>query len=130
MKRNRLTLLLFIILLMISGLLSRMNLGLPSIFNEFAGDILWASMMYYVFAFLFVDKRIRWLFVCTLLFSISIEVSQLLTWDWLVYLRSTLLRYILGQGFLWSDLLCYGIGVCAAAALDNTLLERKQTNEE
>lgn len=110
------------------GFMSRMPLPLPSLFQQFGGDVLWAAMIYFGLAFLAPACPAKRLLMTTLLFSYLVEASQLLQWDWLVYLRTTPLHYILGQGFLWSDLLCYTIGVCAAAALDTVLFREDEKN--
>ena len=50
--------------------------------------------------------------MAALITSFAIEFSQMLTPDWLVKIRSTFLGHmLLGQGFLWSDLLAYTIGI-------------------
>ena len=50
--------------------------------------------------------------MAALITSFAIEFSQILTPDWLVKIRSTFLGHmLLGQGFLWSDLLAYTIGI-------------------
>ena len=47
-----------------------------------------------------------------LIASFAVEFSQMLKPDWLVKIRSTFLGHmLLGQGFLWSDLLAYTIGI-------------------
>ena len=57
-----------------------------------------------------------------LAFSVAIELSQLLTWPWLVELRATRLGgLVLGQGYQWADLLAYLIGATLAAVLDANL---------
>ena len=42
----------------------------------------------------------------------GIEFSQLLSYEWLMQLRSTRMgALVLGQGFLWSDIVAYTAGV-------------------
>ena len=54
--------------------------------------------------------------VAALAFASAVECSQLLAFDWLVSLRHTTLgALVLGQGFLWSDLVCYTAGVMLGA---------------
>ena len=56
--------------------------------------------------------------VAALITSFAIEFSQMLTPDWLVKIRSTFLGHmLLGQGFLWSDLLAYTIGIAVIYGL-------------
>ena len=89
------------------------------------GDTLWSMMMYGIVALLFPEARVKSLLIATLLFSYLIECSQLLDYDWLNTLRATPLRYLLGQGFVWSDLLCYSTGCILACSLDVMMLKRR-----
>jgi hypothetical protein len=53
------------------------------------------------------------------------ELSQLYHAPWIDGLRATRLAALaLGQGFLWSDLVCYTAGVSLAAGVDWWLLRR------
>ena len=50
--------------------------------------------------------------VLALVFSYLIEISQLYHAPWIDAIRSTALGgLVLGFGFLWSDILCYTVGV-------------------
>jgi hypothetical protein len=54
-----------------------------------------------------------------LLFCYCIEFQQLYRAEWILNLRnSTLGHYVLGQGFLWSDLVFYTIGITVAYFMD------------
>jgi len=65
-----------------------------------------------MFGFLFHRKDTRWIAVIALTFSFSIEISQLYHALWIDALRANRLGgLILGFGFLWSDLICYTLGV-------------------
>ena len=51
--------------------------------------------------------------------SFAIELSQLYRAPWIDSIRATRPgALVLGQGFLWSDLVCYSAGVVLAMALD------------
>jgi Protein of unknown function (DUF2809). len=55
-----------------------------------------------------------------------VEISQLIQVDWLNTLRSNrFAALVLGQGFLWSDLLAYTIGVVSGMAIELNLMKRK-----
>ena len=119
MKRNRLLYLLLTIIVMVLGLLSRKISGLPKIIELYSGDILWALMVFLLFAFLFNKKStifiISWAIIC----SYSIEISQLYHAPWIDAIRNTTLGgLILGFGFLWSDLVCYTIGIIIGIIID------------
>jgi len=78
----------------------------------FIGDILWALMIYFIMRFLFVNRPVKFIVIVSLLFCYAIEFSQLYKAPWINELRHTLFgRLVLGEGFLWSDLLCYTVGV-------------------
>lgn len=121
-NRTKIIYLCITILLIVFGFASR--LPFLSFFPFFVGDIIWAMMVYFIFAFIFPKRKYTQLLWYTIGFAFVIEFSQLLQWDWLVYARTTYLRYILGQGFLVSDLLCYTIGAFASFVLDK-LLQKK-----
>lgn len=134
MKRNRLLYLILTIIVMILGLLSRKISGLPKIIELYSGDILWALMVFLLFAFLFNKKStifiISWAIIC----SYSIEISQLYHAPWIDAIRNTVLGgLILGFGFLWSDLVCYTIGVIIGIIIDimiNKTNIKVMSNEE
>ena len=47
-----------------------------------------------------------------------VEFSQLITWSFLVEFRKTFLGHVmLGQGFLWVDLVAYTIGIACIFGL-------------
>jgi hypothetical protein len=122
MRRSRTIYFILITLTIIAGLLSRHYKPIP----PFIGDILWATMVYFMMRFLFIGKLLRFSIVASLLFSYAIEFSQLYQAPWINEIRHTLFgRLVLGQGFLWSDLLCYTIGVLIGVMVDRLLQQRK-----
>lgn len=57
-----------------------------------------------------------------LLFCFAIEFSQLYKAPWINELRHTLFgRLVLGEGFLWSDLLCYVVGIGIGILVDKLI---------
>ena len=96
------------------GLLSRRVKFVPAA----CGDALWAMMVYCCFRIVLIRKPMIISAVAALITSFAIEFSQMLTPDWLVKIRSTFLGHmLLGQGFLWSDLLAYTIGIAVVYGL-------------
>ena len=96
------------------GLLSRRVKFVPAA----CGDALWAMMVYCCFRIVLIRKPMIISAVAALITSFAIEFSQMLTPDWLVKIRSTFLGHmLLGQGFLWSDLLAYTIGIAVLYGL-------------
>ena len=96
------------------GLLSRRVKFVPAA----CGDALWAMMVYCCFRIVLIRKPMIISAMAALITSFAIEFSQMLTPDWLVKIRSTFLGHmLLGQGFLWSDLLAYTIGIAVLYGL-------------
>ncbi|QDT75835.1 ribosomal maturation YjgA family protein [Lacipirellula limnantheis] len=105
------------------GLASRRYAAaLPSFISAYAGDALWAAMVFWIAALLFPLARTRILASAALGISVAVELSQIYHAPWIDDLRAARLGALaLGHGFLWSDLLCYAAGVAAAAAVDLVL---------
>ena len=102
------------VVLIALGLLSRRVKFVPAA----CGDALWAMMVYCCFRIVLIRKPMIISAVAALITSFAIEFSQMLTPDWLVKIRSTFLGHmLLGQGFLWSDLLAYTIGIAVVYGL-------------
>ena len=121
MLRSKITYFVLIIITIIAGLLSRHFAIIPL----FIGDILWALMVYFIIRFIFIRKPVKLLVTGSLLFCYAIEFSQLYKAPWINDLRQTLFgRLVLGAGFLWSDLLCYTVGVAIGIWIDMSLNKR------
>ena len=115
MNRLRITYGCLIVIIIIAGLLSRDFSFIPL----FIGDILWALMVYFIMNFLFLNKSVKFNVIGSLLFCYAIEFSQLYKAPCINDLRHTLFgRLVLGEGFLWSDLLCYTVGVAIGVWID------------
>ncbi|WP_114940927.1 DUF2809 domain-containing protein [Mucilaginibacter endophyticus] len=124
MPKNRITYFILTILTIILGLLSRHFKFIPL----FIGDILWASMIYFIMRFLFINKPVRFNVIASLIFCFAIEFSQLYKAPWINDLRRTLFgRLVLGEGFLWSDLLCYVIGIGMGVVIDLNLKKNSRS---
>ncbi|AYL98371.1 DUF2809 domain-containing protein [Mucilaginibacter celer] len=115
MPKNRVTYFALAIATIILGLLSRHFKIIPL----FIGDVLYATMVYFMMRFIFISRAVKFSVVAALLFCFAIEFSQLYQASWINDLRHTVLgRLVLGQGFLWSDLLCYVLGVGLGVGVD------------
>ena len=94
-----------IALLIVLGLSSRKVAFLP----DETGDGLWAMALFCFLRLIFVNSKLKDIAIVTLVLSF---LSQLIRWEWLVAIRSTFIGHmLLGQGFVWWDLLAYSIGV-------------------
>jgi hypothetical protein len=81
-------------------------------FRNYAPDSLWALMILCLAVTLWPRRSLRVTIAISLGFCILIECSQLLQPPILVTLRATRIGgLVLGRGFLWSDIVCYAVGV-------------------
>ena len=120
--KYRLVYLILIAFTIVIGLLSRHYTSIPL----FVGDILWALMVYFIMRFLFIKAEIRKTVIYSMLFCYGIEFSQLYKAPWIDNLRRTLFgRLVLGDTFLWGDLLCYTIGVSVGVWVDLWLRQKQ-----
>lgn len=85
---------------------------LPKFVADYAGDTLWALMVFVGIGFFAPRWPSLRVALTAWLFSFAVELSQLYQAPWIAGLRHTRIGgLILGFGFLWSDWLCYAIGV-------------------
>jgi hypothetical protein len=75
---------------------------------------------------LFLNLNLKKTAILGLLFCFCIEFLQLYRAEWILAIRrNTLGHYALGQGFLWSDLGFYILGITIAFLIDSNLVKRK-----
>ncbi len=100
----------------------RFGAALPVLVAQYAGDVLWATMVFWLCA-ITAPRAARYRLATAALFiAWTVECSQLYRAPWLDALRATPLGALaLGQGFLWSDLFCYAAGVLLGVFLDPVL---------
>jgi len=100
--------------------------GVPTFF----GDTLYAVMVYFGLRMLFVNSNIRKTAILALLFCFAIEFLQLYDAEWMLEIRRTTFgHYVLGQGFLWSDLCYYTLGIILAFLIDYNFIKRKSVTQ-
>jgi hypothetical protein len=115
LKSNRIYYVTLIVLTIALGILSRKIEGIPTFF----GDTLYAAMVYFGIRMFFINLNLKKTALLALTFCFCIEFLQLYRAEWMVAIRSsTLGHYALGQGFLWSDLVYYTLGVIIAFCID------------
>lgn len=125
MKKSRIFYFIIVILVVLLGITSRKITGIPL----FIGDILYAVLIYFGFRFLLITSKKSTSLLLSLLFCFGIEILQLVQIDWLITIRKTTLgHYVLGEGFLWSDLLCYIIGTSTAFVFDKWFIKTQNLN--
>ena len=118
MLRQRLKYGLITGVIILSGLLSRKF----SIIPLWIGDVLWAAMIYFILRCFYPRTQARSIAIGSISISYAIEFSQLYKAPWIDQLRHTFFgRMVLGDTFLWGDLLSYSVGILLAVLLDNSL---------
>jgi len=96
---------------------------LPAWYGLYFGDYLWAMLLFFVFALILRKVSTLKVAAMALLFTYSIEVSQLFHPPWLETLRSIkVFALILGYGFLWSDIVAYTLGIATGVLVEEFLL--------
>jgi hypothetical protein len=126
-SRNRWLYLIDIIIVIILGLTVR-GLGelLPDFLDKYSGDVLWGLMVYFVIAFILNKRDIISISILAFLFAAAVEASQLYHAPWIDAIRSNRLGgLILGYGFLWSDIICYAVGIALGALIELKLFSGK-----
>lgn len=101
------------------GILSRKISFIPL----WIGDFLYAVMIYFLVRIFLPFKKAYLIAIISLLICYGIEFLQLYQAEWIIELRKTLFgRYVLGQGFLWSDILAYTFGIAVASLIEKIIL--------
>ncbi|MBL8890289.1 MAG: DUF2809 domain-containing protein [Planctomycetaceae bacterium] len=108
------------IVVVVAGLASRRYRNqLPSFLAEYAGDTLWALMLFLFVSMLLAGRSILARAACSLVIAFLVEISQLYHAPWIDSIRQTTLGgLVLGFGFLWSDLVCYMSGVTCGSLVE------------
>lgn len=124
--RRRLRYLPLLAIVPLLGLASRSHdIQLPPFIASYAGDTLWALMVFLVVAVLAPRWSTARVWVVSCAISFAVEISQLYHAPWIDAVRRTWPgAMLLGFGFLWSDLVCYLVGVTIGAAIDLLLSGR------
>lgn len=100
---------------------------LPTFVSTYAGDVLWASMVFWLLTLVRPRGDGRQLAAIAFAIAVAVETSQRYHAPWLDALRASRLGALaLGQGFLWSDIACYFVGVLVAAWVDVMLRTRSR----
>ncbi|MCW1913174.1 DUF2809 domain-containing protein [Luteolibacter sp. GHJ8] len=127
MSRSRPLYTLWILLTIASGLLLRSHpVSLPPPIEKYGGDLLWALMAFFGFAWLFRRSSTLRIGAAALAFAWTIEFLQLYRAAWLDAIRQTRPGHlVLGSTFNPPDLLAYAAGVALGIALE-TLAARSR----
>jgi len=106
--------------------LTRYSPLMPGFLRAYGGDTFWAAAFYFAISVMFRKLPLWNVAFITAIWALGIEISQLYQAPWINALRSTRIGgWILGYGFLWSDLACYGVGIgigCGLAKIQFKLM--------
>ena len=84
----------------------------PSLIQEYGGDTIWAGMFLFFLRMIFLRTTLWKLALAGYALGVADECTQLYRAPWANTIRQTTLgRLLFGAGFLWSDILCYAIGI-------------------
>ena len=99
-----------------------------SLIPLYIGDLLYAVMIYFLVRTIFTNKKTLLIIILSLSICFAIEFLQLYQAQWIIDLRKTLFgRYVLGQRFLWSDIIAYTFGVLVAFTIEKIIF--RNTNQ-
>ena len=85
---------------------------LSYVLATYGGDVLSASCIFFGIRFLLIKSSLAKISLISYLVCISIETLQLYQAEWIQRIRHTPpFGILLGYGFLWSDWVCYAVGV-------------------
>ncbi len=109
---------------MLLGLVSRSSLVvLPDFLSVFAGDTLWALMVFWLFRTIYPSASTLYSASLALCISFAVEFLQLYHAPWIDSIRATKLGgLVLGFSFKLSDLLCYTVGIGVGCILERLLI--------
>jgi hypothetical protein len=115
-----------ILLTIIAGLvLRRVPLGLPFVLVKFGGSMLWAAMIYWIFAALRPSAASNNIAVNAALFAAMVESFKLYHAPVLDAFRRTLAgSLLLGRFFSWWDIVAYLAAIAIVATIDSRLFRR------
>ncbi len=121
-ERNRYHYFLLFLMTIAAGLFSRTSY-IPEIIYPYIGDALYAVMIYFLIGCCLARLSSLGVLLFTIAICFTIEMSQLLNVGWLNTIRQTIPgKLVLGQGFLWSDLIAYTFGALIGFLLESFLL--------
>lgn len=119
LNKTRITYFLVFLSIIFLGILSRKISFIPL----WIGDFLYAVMIYFLFRIFLPFKNAFAIACLSLLICYGIEFLQLYQGEWMIELRKTLFgRYVLGQRFLWEDILAYTFGILVVFVFEKITL--------
>lgn len=88
------------------------------IIAKYGGDVIWAGAFLFLLRVFFINIAMWKLAVLCYILGVLDEFSQLIHTEFTDALRSGIIgRLMFGQGFMWSDIVCYAVGILLAWGL-------------
>lgn len=92
---------------------------------QYGGDTIWAGMFLFFMRIFFNRMDLLKLALICFALGVADEALQLCHAPWIEVIRGTRIGgLLLGYGFLWSDIICYAVGI-AVAYVVVIVVERK-----
>ena len=109
-----------LVLTIAAGIASRIySAHLPPILHKNAGDILWATALYYLLVTLSPKAFPGRAFLLTFILGAGVEALKLVHNPTLATFRTTTIGgLLLGHAFSWSNIACYAAGALLAVIID------------
>ena len=126
--RHRGPYVLWIALVIAAGLASRAEtLALPAFVAKYAGDALWALMIFLGIGLLLPIRRTAAVATWAVILCCTVEVSQLYHAPWIDAARDTWWgRLTLGDKFAWGDIAAYLVGIAFGGVIEWTVWQIRE----
>jgi len=110
-----------------TGLLLRSHyVSLPWVITKYAGDALWALVVFLLFGLILRRASTLRVSLLALAFAWAIEFSQLYHAGWIDSIHATRIgALVLGASFHWPDLLAYAAGIAVGALAESITWARR-----
>ena len=99
-----------------------------SFVRPYIGDLLVVILLWALVRIL-IPNKVVWLSGAILIFSVLVELSQLIPLVDLLGIKNRLIRVLMGTSFAYGDLFAYAAG-CAITAVVDIMLFRKKEKEQ
>lgn len=97
--------------------------------RPYIGDVLVTVLLCCLVRCAFPNKP-RLLVLYVFLFSVAVELLQLLKLADRIGLKSGVLRIVLGATFDWTDILCYAVGCAMFYAAERLFIKRRRGTDD
>jgi hypothetical protein len=127
MRRPRAFYILCLAIVICAGLASRSKtLALPPFVAKYAGDALWAMMVFVALGVVLPRRSTLALMAFAVIFSCAVESSQLYHSPWIDAIRRTTLGHlVLGDTFAWGDVAAYLVGIVIGGICEWVATQRR-----